>query len=76
MSDFLFTTISGTDVVTQIPVSCADLEQAKVEARRVLASMVGERLADDPCEMVSVEIFDATERPLIELRMMYQEIDK
>jgi len=76
MSDFLFTTISGTDVVTQIPVSCGDLEEAKIEARRVLARLIGERLANDPCEMVSVEIFDATERPLTELRMMYQEIDK
>jgi hypothetical protein len=76
MTGFFFTTVSGTDVQSNIPVQCPTLGEAKTEALRVLVRMVGERLPDDPCEMLSVEIFDDAEKPLTELRLMYQEIDK
>jgi hypothetical protein len=77
MSDFYFTTISGTyDIKSDLPCDCPTLDLAKVEGRGLLARMATERLADDPCEMMSVEIFDAGGNPLTELRLMYQEIDK
>jgi len=76
MSDYYFTTISGTEVATQIQVRCPTLDTAKSEARRILARLVADRFVDDPCEMVSVEIFDNAGGPLTELRLIYQEIDK
>ena len=77
MTDFYFTTISGTDdVKSNLPCQCPSLDLAKVEARGLLARMATDRLAANPCEMMSVEIFDAGGNPLTELRLIYQEIDK
>ena len=77
MTDFYFTAISGTDdVKTDLRCEQPSLDLAKVEARALLARMATDRLSTDPCEMISVEIFDAGGNPLTELRLMYQEIDK
>jgi hypothetical protein len=77
MTDFYFTTVSGTDDITSdVPCECPTLDLAKVEARSLLARMATARLAANPCEMMSVEIFDASGNPLSELRLMYQELDK
>ena len=76
MSDFHFTTISGTDVASQILVQGPTFQDAKDEAWRVLTRSIGEQAAGEPPEMVSVEIFDNVGKPLTELRLIFQEINK
>jgi hypothetical protein len=77
MTRFYFSVVSGTDDIrSDLPVDSATLDLAKLEARRLLGQMATTRLAADPYEMMSVEIFDASGTPLTELRLIYQEIDK
>lgn len=52
------------------------LEFAKVEARNVLAQLASERFPLGDWEMISVEIYDDAMKPLTELRLSFQEIEK
>lgn len=77
MPRYYFTTIaSAHDIRPQVPHDYPSLEVARSEARLQLARMATERLPSDPGEMLSVEIFAEDMRPLVELRLMFQEIEK
>ncbi|ANP86536.1 DUF6894 family protein [Rhizobium leguminosarum] len=52
------------------------VEAAKAEARRVLAEMAAEGLPTAPLNMMSVELFDESRRPLAEIRLILEEISK
>nr|WP_205923406.1 hypothetical protein [Rhizobium leguminosarum] len=52
------------------------IEAAKAEARRVLAEMAAEGLPTAPLNMMSVELFDESRRPLAEIRLILEEIAK
>jgi hypothetical protein len=76
MTTFQFTAVSGTYVKSQVSADFETLDDARREARGMLTALASERLAVDPCEMFSVEIFDDAAKPLAELRLLYQEIEK
>lgn len=52
------------------------IEAAKAEARRVLAEMATEGLPAAPLNMMSVELFDESRKPLAEIRLILEEIAK
>jgi len=76
MPEFTFITIAGTDVSDRIPFNFPTLEFAKIEAQAILTRMAHERLGVDLPEMFSVEIFNEAQQPLVELRLLFQEIEK
>jgi hypothetical protein len=47
-----------------------------MQSREMPADMVHDRLRNDPCELFSVEIFDAAKTPLVELRLVFEEVEK
>lgn len=55
---------------TETAYDFASIEAAKAEARRVLAEMATEGLPAAPLNMMSVELFDESRRPLAEIRLI------
>jgi hypothetical protein len=77
MPHFLMTAAVDTTIVKdREPFQYPTLEFARVEARHLLARLVAERLPLGDWEMISVEIYDESTRPLTELRISMQEIEK
>ncbi|PCK83641.1 hypothetical protein CPT32_28050 [Rhizobium sophoriradicis] len=62
--------------VTETGYEFETVEAAKAEARRVLAEMAAEGLPAAPLNMLSVELFDESRRPLAEIRLILEEIAK
>ncbi|MDB5524528.1 MAG: hypothetical protein JWM58_2291 [Rhizobium sp.] len=55
---------------------CSTIDDAKAEARRVLAEIAAGGLPKNPMDMLSVELFDVDHRPIMEVRLILEEIDK
>ncbi|MBW9118100.1 hypothetical protein JNB88_31290 [Rhizobium cauense] len=54
-----------------------DSEEAAIEeARRALTEIAADGLPKGPLNMLSVEVFDEHKRPLREIRLILEEIDK
>jgi hypothetical protein len=62
--------------MTEVEYDLDSFEAAKTEARRTLGEMARESLLGDTPDMISVEIFDDSHRPLLEVRLLLQEIPK
>jgi hypothetical protein len=54
----------------------ANVDLAIVEARTALAEIAADGLPAGPLNLLSVEVFDETRRPLREIRLILEEIDK
>lgn len=77
MPHFYFTTIAGDGTIqAQIPAEFANLNLAKIEARRMLANLASDGLPREPLDMMSVQIYDEEHKPLVEYRLALQEIIK
>lgn len=77
MPVFLFTTLGADGTVTpDIPQECSDVEDAKERAHELLARLAANGLPDDPLSMLSVEIYDAENQPVHEIRLVLEEIPK
>lgn len=76
MSTFSFSAVVGTAVVAELhPLQSTSLEQAKQEGRFILAQLAMEHVPTGQ-DMISVELFNGTRKPLAELRLSYQVIEK
>ncbi|MBX5165057.1 MULTISPECIES: DUF6894 family protein [unclassified Rhizobium] len=77
MPKFYFELLDRDGVgTTETGYEFASIEAAKAEARRVLAEMAAEGLPSEPLNMLSVELFDESRRPLAEIRLILEEIAK
>ena len=77
MPKFYFQLLDGDGVgATETGYEFASIKAAKAEARRVLAEMAAEGLPAEPLNMLSVELFDESRRPLAEIRLILEEIPK
>lgn len=76
MAGYFLTTMSGTDVQAGISCDAGSLEEAKARSRTMLADMVRAKLPKAPCEFFAVEIFDSSDKTIVELRLTFAEIDK
>jgi len=54
----------------------ADDEAAREAGRRLLTTAAAEGLPDTHGDMIAVEIFDGDRQPLLEVRLVYEEIAK
>lgn len=76
MSTFSFSAVIGTAVIAEThPMQSTTLDQAKQEARFILAQLAMEHVPEEE-EMISVELFNGTGKPVAELRLSYQVIEK
>lgn len=77
MPIFIFQTIDhrGDEPTEQIA-ECADIDAAKLEGRRLLADLATEGLPENAMGMLSVEVFDSEKRPIVEYRLLFEEIAK
>jgi len=76
MSTFSFSAVIGTSVIAELnPMQSTTLDQAKKEGRFILAQLAMEHVPEEE-EMISVELFNGIGRPVAELRLCYQVIEK
>ena len=76
MSMFSFSAVIGTSVIAELnPMQSTTLDQAKKEGRFILAQLAMEHVPEEE-EMISVELFNGIGRPVAELRLCYQVIEK
>lgn len=77
MPTFIFQLLdgSGTDA-TEIQHEIDTLDEARSEARTLLRELVAKGSRDEFGDMMSVDIFDAERRPVVELRLTFNEIAK
>lgn len=76
MSTFSFSAVIGTAVIAErSPIQSTTLDEAKREGRFILAQLAMEHVPDEE-EMISVELFNGAGRPVAELRLCYQVIEK
>nr|WP_210282997.1 hypothetical protein [Rhizobium sp. BK049] len=73
---FHFQLFDRDGVGTETGYEFESVEAAKAEARRVLAEMAAEGLPTAPLNMLSVELFDESRKPLAEIRLILEEIAK
>lgn len=77
MPKFIFQLVDGTSSdATEIEHDFPSLDDAKREARQTLGEMAREGLPAKPLNMLSVEIFDANNSPLHEVRLLLEELEK
>lgn len=76
MSTFSFSAVIGTAVIAELrPLQSTSLEQAKQEGRFILAQLAMEHVPMEE-DMISVELFNGSGKPVAELRLCYQVIEK
>ena len=77
MPIFTFQTIDarGEEPTKQI-VECIDVDAAVLDGRRLLADLAAEGLPENAMGMISVEVFDSEKRPIVEYRLLFEEIAK
>ncbi|WP_064695931.1 DUF6894 family protein [Rhizobium aegyptiacum] len=76
MPKFHFQLFDRDGVGTETGYEFESVEAAKAEARRVLAEMAAEGLPTAPLNMLSVELFDESRKPIAEIRLVLEEIAK
>lgn len=77
MPTFIFQLLDGSGAdATEIQHEIDTIDGARSEARTLLRELVAKEPCDEFGEMMSVEIFDAERRPILELRLTFDEISK
>jgi hypothetical protein len=62
--------------LTETGVHFDTVEQALAEAHRALAEMAADGLPNPPLNMISLELLDEHRKPIREMRLIFEEIDK
>jgi hypothetical protein len=73
---FFFQTLDSQGDLTDTKVNLDTVEAAIIEARTTLAAIAADGLPSEPTSLLSIEIFDSDRRPLREIRLILEEIDK
>jgi hypothetical protein len=76
MPRFYFEILERDGSITDGEGDFASLDDAKVEAGRMLADVAADGLPCPPMNMVSIQILGDAREPLWEARLAYKEIDK
>ena len=77
MPKFFFQIIDRTSAEPiEVEHDFATAEEAKRQARTAMAEMARDGLPEEPLNMLTVEVFDAERKPIIELRLVLEEIPK
>ncbi|MFK0335610.1 hypothetical protein [Rhizobium sp. 2MFCol3.1] len=77
MPTFIFQLVDGSvGDVTEIQHEIDTLDEARSEGRTLLRELVAKGSPDEFADMMSIEIFDAERRPIVELRLTFDQIEK
>lgn len=77
MPKFFFQVIDrASPEPTELAHEFETLDAAKHEAKLALAEMAREGLPEAPLNMISVELFDENRAPIVEFRLLLEEIPK
>ncbi|RAX41250.1 DUF6894 family protein [Rhizobium tropici] len=77
MSKFLFQLLGQKGPLpVELEYNLATVEDAKRQARTALAEIARDGLPEEPLNMLAVEVFDHERRPIVELRLLLEEIPK
>lgn len=77
MARYEFACVVGTEVVeTGEAREFGHVEDARAEARALLGTLAAQVLRTRDIDMISVEIFDEVKAPIVELRLVFEEIPK
>jgi hypothetical protein len=77
MSLYYFQIIDHTGEVHEKTASEFDtLDAAKADARAALSTIAGEGLPGQALNMLSIEVFDQDQKPLVVFRLIFEEIEK
>lgn len=76
MATFYMQTMDAQGEVIDTKVELDSIEAAVLEARTTLAAIAADGIPREPTSMLSIEIFDGDRKPIREIRLILEEIDK
>lgn len=73
---FYFQTMDAQGEVIDTKVELDSIEDAVLEARTTLGAIAADGIPREAKSMLSIEIFDGDRKPVREIRLILEEIDK